>query len=322
MTGSVPPEAINLLDGTAQLAPPRQLNPRVSQTLEQIILRAMALDSRQRFATGREMAQALQACLRGQSISIGPGVPSTPVTADGLRCPTCGRPNRPGAKFCQYDRTMLVAAPQPVPAGSKSSARPAITPQMRFEPGNAHARKKDYKRAIAEYAQAAQTGFEHVALYNNWANALIEMDRPNEAIPILQRGLGRYSQDADLYSQLGWAYAISGQHEQAALVLQRALSLDPTPETHFILGLVYQQLKDDARAISEIHKYLDAGQDSAFAHFVLAQCFLRSDQLLQAQVECQRALQLDSKNAGAYMLLAAIHNRNKRYADTIQATQK
>ena len=193
---------------------------------------------------------------------------------------------------------------------------------MRFELGNAHARKKDYKRAVAEYALAAQGGFEHVALYNNWANALIEMDRPGEAIPILQRALGLYSQDADLYSQLGWAYAISGQPAQAAVVLKRALSLDPSPETHFILGLVYQQLKDDARAISEIHKYLDAGQDSAFAHFVLAQSFFRSDQLSQAQVECQRVLQLDAKNAGAYMLLAAIHNRNKRYAEAIQAAQK
>jgi len=319
VTGSVPPEAINLLDGTAQLASPRQLNPRVSAMLEQIILRAMSLDSRQRFATGREMAQALQACLRGQSISIAPGVPSTPV---GARCSKCGRLNRPGAKFCQSDGTLLAAAPYPVSAAPLPGARPAISPQMRFELGNAHARKKDYKRAVAEYAQAAQGGFEHVALYNNWANALIEMDRPNEAIPILQRALGRYSQDADLYSQLGWAYALSGQHAQAAVVLKRALSLDPSPETHFILGLVYQQLKDDARAISEIHKYLDAGQDSAFAHFMLAQCFFRSDQWSQAQTECQRTIQLDAQHPGAYMLLAAIHVRNKRHAEAIKAAQQ
>ncbi len=322
VTAHVPPEAMDLLTCTARLAPPRQINPGVSAALEQIILRAMSLDSRQRFATGREMAQALHACQRGQSIPIGAVVPSAPAFAAAVQCPTCGRPNRAGAKFCQYDRTMLVGVPQPISAVSMTPAQMAISPQMHFELGNAHARKKDYKRAIAEYSEAARGGFEHAALYNNWANALIEMDRPNDAIPILQRGLGRYSQDADLYGQLGWAYAISGQHAQAAQVLQRAVSLDPAPETHFILGLVYQHLKDDARAINEIHQYLDAGQDSAFAHFVLAQCFFRSGQLTQAQTECQRVLQLDSQNSSAYMLIAAIHDRNKRYSDAIKAAQK
>ncbi len=194
VTASVPPESMELLTGTAQLPKPRQLNPRISATLEQIILRAMSLNSVQRYTNAREMAQALEACARGATSLPIPNAPSVPVA--GMRCPTCGRPNRPAAKFCQYDRTPLGAP-----------AQPNTTPVMHFELGNAHGRKKNFARAVAEYDLAARGGFEHVALYNNWGNALVELGQLDDAIPILQRGLGRYPQDADLYSNLGWAYA-------------------------------------------------------------------------------------------------------------------
>lgn len=319
VTACVPPEAIELLDGTAQLPSPCQINPRLSTMLAQVILQAMALNSLQRFPTAREMAQALQACARGQPSASVPVVPSAAVSA-GVYCPTCGRMNRPGARFCQFDRTVLAAAPPIMPV---APVAPSITPQMRFEAGNRLLRKKDYARAAAEYSAAARSGLEHAALYYNWAGACIELKRLDEAIAILQHGLSRYSQDADLYAQLGLAYALNGQAAQAALVLKRAVDLNPQqPETHFLLGLIYHEMQQDTQAISEIRKFLASNDDSAFAHLMLAKSLLRSDQLSQAQAEFQRVIDLEPQSVEAHLFMAAVHHRSKRYADAVKWAQK
>lgn len=316
VTCCVPPEAIDLLDGTAQLPSPCQINSRLSQMLAQIILQAMALNSQQRFPTAREMAQSLQACVRGQPIVSVPVVPPVPVGA-GVRCPTCGGMNRPGARFCKFDRTPLAAAPPIMPIA------PSITPQMRFEAGNRLLHKKDYARAVAEYSAAARGGFEHAALYYNWAGACIELKRLDEAIAILQHGLARYSQDADLYAQLGLAYALNGQAAQAALVLKRAVDLNPQqPETHFFLGLVYQEMQQDTQAISEIRKFLASNDESAFAHLTLAKSLLRSDQLTQAQAEFQRVLDLEPQSVEAHLFMVVVHHHSKRYSDAVKWAQK
>lgn len=44
--------------------PPRQQNPRIPESLQSVILRAMAKTSTERFASGAEMAEALAACVR------------------------------------------------------------------------------------------------------------------------------------------------------------------------------------------------------------------------------------------------------------------
>ncbi|MDI6694395.1 MAG: SUMF1/EgtB/PvdO family nonheme iron enzyme [Anaerolineales bacterium] len=60
LTGQVPPEAPERVLGEA-LPPPRQLNPALSPRLEQVILKALAMQPQDRFQSAAEFKQALRA---------------------------------------------------------------------------------------------------------------------------------------------------------------------------------------------------------------------------------------------------------------------
>lgn len=61
--------------------PPRRLNPRIPESLQSVILRAMAKESQGRFASGADMAEALVGCARAGMEATQPhqlGVPKAP----------------------------------------------------------------------------------------------------------------------------------------------------------------------------------------------------------------------------------------------------
>ncbi|OGO29834.1 MAG: hypothetical protein A2Z16_13115 [Chloroflexi bacterium RBG_16_54_18] len=85
LTGSMPPDAIDRAYAKKQLAPPRQLNPKISEKMEQIILTAMQLDPTLRFPDAQEMRMALQGSRPAEVLSA---------------CPYCQKPVKPNARFC------------------------------------------------------------------------------------------------------------------------------------------------------------------------------------------------------------------------------
>jgi uncharacterized membrane protein len=58
LTGQEPPESVERITGAA-LRPPRELNRQVSEKMETVVLRAMALDAMQRYADAMELHAAL-----------------------------------------------------------------------------------------------------------------------------------------------------------------------------------------------------------------------------------------------------------------------
>jgi len=72
LTGELPfaaetPLAVALMHIHNPLRPPRQTNPNIPESIERIILRAMAKNPSDRFQTADEMAEALQQALAGFS---------------------------------------------------------------------------------------------------------------------------------------------------------------------------------------------------------------------------------------------------------------
>ncbi len=109
------------------LQPPRRgeitrINRSVAPETEAIIIRAMSLEREQRFASCAEFEQALHKRLKTPYVDptvqmapvppLKPVVPSapppvTPVPANGVVCETCGRVNKPQARFCADCGTAL-----------------------------------------------------------------------------------------------------------------------------------------------------------------------------------------------------------------------
>jgi len=79
LTGCAPPDSVDRLQGTAVLAPPRQLKPGISRNVEAAILKAMEPQAAKRFETIRELRDALSG---GQALlpATRAVTPTLPVT--------------------------------------------------------------------------------------------------------------------------------------------------------------------------------------------------------------------------------------------------
>ena len=92
LTGRVPPDSIDRLQGSASLAPPRQHRPEISRTVETAILRAMEPHAAQRFQTVKELQHSLssRAAPIPATRAVSAGLPVTrrvEARAGGFRLP-------------------------------------------------------------------------------------------------------------------------------------------------------------------------------------------------------------------------------------------
>lgn len=95
LTAVTPVEAPARISGTQHLLLPRQLNPKLSQRVEEVILRAMEIDVSRRYQSATDMLAALQ---------------GKPVAA-AVACPACGAANQATARFCLKCGAPLQAQP-------------------------------------------------------------------------------------------------------------------------------------------------------------------------------------------------------------------
>ena len=111
-----------------------------------------------------------------------------------------------------------------------------------------------YDEAIVAYQAALQTDGAHVNARNGLATAYAEQRDFDRAIPIwreLTRGANMSSGAATafLFGNLGHAYFLNGQYEEAVVAQEKACLLDPLNyRTWRRLGETLQQLGQDARA--------------------------------------------------------------------------
>jgi hypothetical protein len=111
-----------------------------------------------------------------------------------------------------------------------------------------------YDEAIAAYEAALQTDGAHVNARNGLAVAYAEKRDFGKAIPIwreLTRGASMSSgtDAAFLFGNLGHAYFLNGQYDEALVALEKACLLDPlNHRTWRGLGETLQQLGQDERA--------------------------------------------------------------------------
>lgn len=111
-----------------------------------------------------------------------------------------------------------------------------------------------YPEAIASYQEALKSDANHVNARNGLAIAYAEQRDFAKAIPIwreLTRGATMASGTgaAFLFGNLGHAYFLDGQYDEALVALEKACLLDPlNHRTWQHLGETLQQLGQDARA--------------------------------------------------------------------------
>lgn len=111
---------------------------------------------------------------------------------------------------------------------------------IRIDPGNigayfilarTHEQIEDFEAAIQIYLRAIQQDSSVIQAYNEAAYLFIHLGQAEEAIKLLNLGLKKSSNsldDAYTYKNLGKAYLVKNQSEEAIRYLQKSLAIDST----------------------------------------------------------------------------------------------
>ena len=115
-------------------------------------------------------------------------------------------------------------------------------PTLVFDLASAYYDARDYEQALATVTPLLEANQNDPRLLALAGNSLLQLRRPAEAIPALQRAAERNPSDTSIRSALGRAYLQNGDFAAAAPLLEAQLSNDQDGSVHVQLARAYTGL--------------------------------------------------------------------------------
>lgn len=108
--------------------------------------------------------------------------------------------------------------------------------------------------AVIEYRRALLETQDSIPVMNRLSSALIDIDRDQDALNVLQRILELAPDHPAPYTHLGQIYLRRNDFEQAKTAFEESLQINPfNPEVHIGLAHAYARLGDSVRSLKERH---------------------------------------------------------------------
>ena len=177
--------------------------------------------------------------------------------------------------------------------------------------GNGRANIVEYARALPLYEEALQLGPANFTLNLDYAAAALEADDPSKAKVLLQRALNLYAKGAkgpDLAGAhliLGRALQKTNAYSEAVEQFKEAVSIDPTFENMYALGVAYLTLPDTQRTARMFAEILRRFGDTAAMRMHLGRAYGEAGYPDEAIQEFKAAIAKNDKLPGAHYSLGA-----------------
>ena len=312
LTAKIPPDAFQeRLAANTPLPSLRQMNPRVSPAIERIVMKAMAMEARYRYANAREMFHALYG-----------------NTDAGIRCPRCGHMNRAGLRFCVRDGVPLpiIAAsrpPAPIQAPKPASPTNVAAAHQHNAEGLKYSKADQVDQAIQSYAKAVQLDPQNAVYHYNLATAYLRAGNLHNAIKEAQVAESLDPQDTDFPLLVGRIYYGLKQYTQAITAYERAIQ--QSPQNASLHGEVAEAYFAQGNILSALNSFAEAAQlepDNALYVARLAQLLYKADMYDEAKVLAQKAVQLAPDKGAVHNLQGMILYAMGDYRGAIKAQEE
>ncbi len=307
----------------------RGRNPHLSQSVEEIVIKAMQLDPNRRFQTAAAMQKALQSCLPAPvsagvhagsanhvpAAPIAPAAPSPGATlivpVGGKVCPVCGYINRPTAKFCALD-----GKPLPSDAALASSVQQALKAAgpARPAPNPAPMPQARPQGVSAATARADALYDQGVREYNNGNYA--------KALPLIREAVQLDHPTYARYYKLGETYRRLNQIQEALSAFQKAAAIRPCYDVYFQIGLAQRDLKQYSSAMSAFMNARKYESQNPAIPCQLGILAMEQGDYMTAERELRSGLQLQSRHYLLRLSLGQLYNREQRWNDAILELQE
>ena len=150
------------------------------------------------------------------------------------------------------------------------------------------------------------------------ASAALADKRPQDALPILERGLALAPQDARLHRQLGKTRAFGGDLVAARAELEQAVNLDPTNDAiHLDLLIILRRVNDPAALEAAIARASAACPTSAALRYEAGLIASRAGRLEEATNHLEYAWRTQPDQTAAAFEAAVVRFRRAQPAEAI-----
>lgn len=187
--------------------------------------------------------------------------------------------------------------------GRLSGLAAAALPYLRQ--GNRSFDAGDYGAAERCFALALRESPEHPELLRLHALVLHHLQRPAEAIALLQRALRQRPDDALIHNALGGALGETGQHAAATEALRRACALDPTLAPAWAnLGNALAMAGRPEESEAPLRRALELDPSLQSARFLLAEASMMLGRIDESVAQYRELLQRHPHSGQAWWGLA------------------
>ncbi|MGE5327131.1 MAG: tetratricopeptide repeat protein [Deltaproteobacteria bacterium] len=167
--------------------------------------------------------------------------------------------------------------------------------------GNEKLARGDLKGAIAAFEKAVALAPEMYPALGNLGNAYLQSGRLPDAESAFEKALKANPDSAESYVNLGHVYFEMHKYSEAAGTLSRAVQRDPNSAlAHFFLGMTDIGIGKMRDAEMNLRRALDLNESEvATAHLALANLYLKTQRVPQAQEQLESFLKLRPQDAQA-----------------------
>ncbi len=344
LTLKTPPDGFERFIRKTPVISPARFNPAVSAVLEEVTLKAMALEAVDRYLDAAQLLRSLKAATGPLEPSPALAAVSSAPAASGTKCWRCGNLCRPNARFCPKcgaSTGSITTAPMCPACGA--SLRPgahfckrcgarleaeASTPRVfdtnpHVTRGAQYVQTGQWAHAVDEYEQALKDGLNSAPLYLDLAQGYAQLDRPDEVIRVLEEALPRYSQEVALHTRLAQAYLDAGKTVPGLQMLERAWRLTPDDDA---LALQLAQTCFYSDQLTQAERVLltlrQKRPQQADWSFWLGMVALKRGQSEQALKHFKQTISLADDYALAYYFVGDIYLTGKKWLEAAAAYQR
>jgi arylsulfatase A-like enzyme len=167
----------------------------------------------------------------------------------------------------------------------------------------------DNRAARSSSKDAGADPKDKIAIFNmvHRTYLLVEAQRYQEAIPLLQQLIAKEPDTPLAYAQLGQSLFALKAYTKAIPVLRKAAAMRPEMTTpHYQLGVSLLETGDIAAAVPELELVAAKVPHWEQPHLFLEMAYAQTDRMAESIKECEKVLEDDPENYGTNLLLGRV----------------
>jgi tetratricopeptide (TPR) repeat protein len=212
-----------------------------------------------------------------------------------------------------------IPSAEPTPLAPSAAAPTAKKPGSNEEWGEAFFLKGDYRRAVAYLSEAVKKDQNSAKLWRNLGSAYALADDYDNAILCYERSLKRNPHDIKTIYNLSLIHNFKGTPEElksAEAAAKDGLAQDPNhAPLHSSLGNIYADEGRDDSALKEYQRSIELNPKDPVTRFNKGALHFKRKEIKAAESEYRESLKLDPKDSEAAQNLAAIYIIQDRLDD-------